>query len=89
MKGTRFYADYGTKQAKRKGGDAPNALVIFTDAKQVQDGDLVYDAVAAVFDRPNSGVAATGVSRAYLRECCKRISESEAFRIRPNLKALV
>lgn len=89
MDGIRFYADYGSKKAKRRGGDAPNALGILIDAKRFEDKDVMYDAVAAVFDHKNSGVATTGVSRGYLRESCKRISESEARRIHPNLFALL
>lgn len=86
MKGVRFYADYGSKKAKRKGGDAPNALAIIVDAKRIENGDLVYDGMGAVFEHRNSGVASTGVSLSYLRESCKRISEAEAYRIHPNLR---
>lgn len=89
MNGVRFYADYSNKKAKRKGGDAPNALAIFVDASQVEDGERTYDAVAAMFEHKNSGVGSTGVSRGYLRESCKRISEDEARRIHPNLFVLL
>lgn len=86
MRGVRFYADYGTPAAKRKGGDAPNALAIFEDAKTAASDGPQYDAIAALTDMRNSDVASTGVSSGYLRTCCKRISEAEAYRIHPQLK---
>lgn len=84
----RYYADYGNKKAKRKGGDAPNALVIFNEnGRYISSGSVCYEGIAAVFEHANSGVAGTGTSLDYLRESCKRISKAEAFRIHPALAA--
>jgi hypothetical protein len=43
------------------------------------------DAVGAVYYTPNSPVATTGVSWEYIREKCKRIPESMAKEIHPEL----
>lgn len=88
MKGARFYFDYGSKAAKRKGGDAPNALVIFFDQWHggTAEQGRIYDAGAALTDEPNSPAVGTGVADQYLRECCKRRPEAECYRIHPNLR---
>ena len=48
-------------------------------------GTICYEAIAAVFDWPNSPVAGTGVACDYLRHKCKRISEAKARIIHPAL----
>lgn len=82
MNGVRFYFDYGSAKAKRQGGDAPNALALL-----VANGcRSTWDAIAALTDEPNSPVCGTGVSPEYLREACKRVSQTEAYRVHPALK---
>ncbi len=83
MKGVRFYFDYGSAKAKRKGGDAPNALAVF-----VCNGihNAAYGCTAALTEQPNSDVCGTSASLDYLRESCKRVSEAEAYRVHPKLK---
>ncbi len=46
---------------------------------------LCYEAIAALFEQPNSPVAGTGVALDYLRQKCKRISEAKARTIHPAL----
>ena len=91
MKDFRFYADYGHAKGKRQGGDAPNCLALHTDPwySKIQDHEIITDCIAATFSHPNSGVCTTGVSRGYLREACKRISEAEARRMHPSLFAFL
>lgn len=84
----RYYADYGSKKAKRKGGDAPNALVIFDEnGYYMRCGLHMVEGRAAIFDHADSTVCGTGIAVNYLRECCKRIRRAEEFRIHPNLAA--
>lgn len=85
MKGLRFYADYGDKSAKRRGGDAPNALAVYGDPYVVR-GDTMIECIAALTSDANSHVCATSASLAYIRESCKRISEEEAYRIHPKMR---
>jgi hypothetical protein len=46
---------------------------------------MCYEAIAGLFDRPNSPVAGTGVARDHLHQKCKRISEAKARTIHPAL----
>jgi len=46
---------------------------------------VCYEAIAALFDRPNAPVAGTGVALDYLREKCKRVNETKAHTIHPVL----
>lgn len=85
MKGVRFYFDYGSAKAKRKGGDAPNALAALLSIGT--DGSGFVDVMAALTDEPNSPICGTTASREYIREACKRVSEAEAYRVHPNLRA--
>jgi hypothetical protein len=48
-------------------------------------GKICYEAIAGLFDRPNSPVAGTGVALDYLRQKCMRISEAKARSIHPVL----
>lgn len=86
MRGVRFYADYGDKRAKRRGGDAPNAIAVYGDTFVIR-GDAMIEAIAALTSECNSSVCGTSASLGYLRESCKRISEAEAYRIHPRLRA--
>lgn len=90
MLGYRFYADYSTKELKRKGGNAPNCIALFlNDNKNLNyyysNGEAMYEGLAAIFDSANSPVNVTGISASYLAECCKRISESRARSIHTEL----
>ena len=78
---------------KRKDGPtpapAPNVIAVETDGPNVpyriQQGRAVADCTLGVFDIPNSDVAGSQVDFDYLRERCRRISETEARRIHPRL----
>lgn len=49
--------------------------------------DIVADSFGAIFDQPNSDVASTSISRGYMLEKCKHISEAQAREIHPRLFA--
>jgi len=83
MKGTRFYLEFDDLSKRMPGGTVVAALVI--NGAYWSSGRLCYEAVAALFDRPNAPVAGTGVALDYLREKCKRVSEAKARAIHPAL----
>jgi hypothetical protein len=97
MKGVRFYAEYPSAKEKRNatrkelGNHSGNVVALFYDfISWYNRGDGIStfsgcDALAGVFDEPNSPVATTTVGFEYLRERCKRISEEQAREIHPEL----
>ncbi len=93
MKDVRFYLEYESKAKKRKGtrkelGDhAGNVVAIFPDDGFFSGNDYLIGAVSATFYQENSDVSSGSVSRGYLDEKCKRISEAQAREIHPKLFA--
>ena len=83
MIGIRFYAEFQDKSKRQPGGNAVAVLTL--NGAYWSSGQLCYEALAALFDRPNSPVAGTGVALDYLRQKCKRISEARARIIHPAL----
>ena len=83
MNGLRFYLEFKDKSKRKPGGTVVAALVL--NGTYWSSGRCCYEAIAALFDRPNSPVAGTGVALDYLREKCKRISEANARSIHPAL----
>jgi len=51
----------------------------------ISSGKLCYEGFVGVFDRPNSPVNFSGAALDYLREKCKRVSETKARTIHPAL----
>jgi hypothetical protein len=92
MKNVRFFVEYPDVRAKRKSGKGTgtnhsgNVLATFPDNTfRSIDSGWCIEAVGAVYNHPNSAVASTSVAIEYIRNQCKRISESVARRIHPNL----
>jgi hypothetical protein len=83
MNGIRFYREFKDNSKRQPGGTVVAALVL--NGGYWSSSTWCYEAVAALFDRPNSPVAGTGVARDYLRLKCKRISEATARIIHPAL----
>ena len=83
MKGIRFYLEFSDKSKRQSGGAVVAALVL--NGSYWSSGKLCYEALGALFDRPNSPVAGTGVALDYLRQKCRRISEARARTIHPAL----
>ena len=97
MNGYRFYLEYPSKTEKRKatrknpGDHLGTAVAVILGKYHIEcrddsDGVVVSDAIGGVMAYPNSPVGSTSVSQKYLRQC-KRISESMAREIHPNLFA--
>lgn len=84
MKGIRFYLEYGSKQRKRKGDDKGTVVALLTGSEHTLH-DYTQEAIASVFDYPDSPVASGAVSRRYLSDECKRIPEAKARDIHPTL----
>lgn len=83
MNGIRFYLEFTDPSKRQSGGTVVAALVL--NGTYRSHGVLCYEALAALFDRPNAPVAGTGVALAYLRLKCKRISEAKARGLHPVL----
>jgi hypothetical protein len=83
MNGICFYQEFRDKSKRRSAGTMIAVLVC--NGLYWSDGKICYEAIAGVFDRPNSPVAGTGVARDYVRQKCKRISETKARAIHPVL----
>lgn len=87
MKGYRFYEEFTTKLKDKSAG---NCLALY-HGEGVETPEIVsrlryyLEGVGAIFLRPNSEVAVTGISREFLRERCKRVSEKRAREIHPIL----
>jgi len=83
MNGIRFYLEFTDKSKCTPGGTVVAALVL--NGSYWSSGTIYYEALAAVFDWPNSPVAGMGVACDYLRQKCKRTSEANARTIHPAL----
>jgi hypothetical protein len=81
--GIRFYAEYDNPSSKRRGIHNGNVVAIIPE-NRIPGTDKV-EAIGAVYFHPDSAVAGTSTSRAYLAKYCKRIPESLAREIHPNL----
>jgi hypothetical protein len=81
MKGVRFYEELENKNRK---GEKSQGNVIAIHAYQISI-DGMYECLSATFYKPNSPVSVGGVSRKYLEEKCRRISETRAREIHPRL----
>ena len=87
MNGLRFYLEHKDKSKRQPGGTVVAALVL--NGTYWSSGRCCYEAVAALFDWPNSPVAGTGVALDYLREKCKRIPYGQTGRTSPSASACV
>jgi hypothetical protein len=78
-----FYEEFSDTSKRSSAGTIVAALVC--NGLYWSSGRVCYEAVAGLFDQPNSPVAGTGVACNYLRQKCKRISEAKARTIHPAL----
>ena len=83
MSGIWFYQEYSDKSKRSSAGTIIAALVC--NGIYWSSGKVCYEAIAGLFDRPNSPVAGTGVASDYLHQKCKRVSEAKARIIHPAL----
>ena len=90
MKGIRFYQEFSNKSKTKPTG---NVIAAFaghvTEAASngvfFSGGIACYEALAGLFDYPDSPVASTAVAVDLLRRKCKRVPEAKARRIHPRL----
>lgn len=90
MRGVRFYLEYDSPKEKRAGNHNGTVIAVDITTGRVvmhdnQTGEYRYDAVGAVYYRPDSPVASTSVTQEYLAIYCKLISEVAAREIHPAL----
>jgi hypothetical protein len=86
MNGVRFFLDHKDEKAKRKGQHQGNVTAILVaNGIFYSDNRACYEAIGAVFFRPNSPCEGTAASLEWMRTCGKRISEKEAREIHPEL----
>ena len=83
MNGIRFYEEFTDKSKRKPGGTVVAARVL--NGIYRSSGKACYEALAGLFDHPDSPVAGTGVAVDYLHQNCKRISEIKARTIHPVL----
>jgi hypothetical protein len=81
MKQTTFYHEF---KDKRRGQGSGNCVATF-GPWSLCGGKLMRDAVAGIFDQPNTPVCITTVSKDYLRDICRRVSERAARKLHPQL----
>lgn len=100
MKYVRFYLEYESPAAKKRGGPHTGNVIAailredgnfqYTfDVRTGEDGKKEYVAVgeviSAIFFSPNSPVCGGGADLGYIHDQCKRISERKAREIHPAL----
>lgn len=81
MKGIRFYEEFSNK---RKGISTGNCIAVFTEPN-MRNLDGTYSGIASIYDHPNSAVASSAVSAEVLRKTCKRVTETHARAVHPQL----
>ena len=83
MKSIRFYHEFKDRGKRHSAGTVIAALV--GNGRFRSGGKICYEALAGLFDHPNSVVCGTAVSLDYIHERCKRIGEEKAQAIHPEL----
>ena len=93
MKGVRFYLEFPSTYAKRRGGPHKGTVL----AVEVHEpggmprwrlgttSSMTVDCLGGIFDKPDSSVTPTDADQGYLASYCKRISEQKAREIHPRL----
>lgn len=84
MRGMTFYAEYTDSARKLPTG---NIVAVEREYSRWDKfaGSFVYEAVGALFSRPNSPVAGTSVAQSYIDSNCRKVTEDEARRVHPRL----
>jgi type 1 glutamine amidotransferase len=84
MTGIRFYEVFNDTAKRESAGKAVAVFPHLWRKGSAGQGRLFYS-VIGLSRRPNSPVLKTTVSETYLRSKCRRVSESRARRVHPNL----
>ena len=87
MKGIRFYAEYDSPQAKRAGNPDPKNVVavLLDNDNHPICGPGGCECLSALLHEADSPVCGSSVSRAYLIDNCKLVSEEVAREIHPKM----
>lgn len=85
MKGVRFYEEFDTRRAKRKGQGNGQVIAVLVANGVRPGGGGTYDAIGCPTYTPNGMPCGVTATRDYLREKCRRIPEARAREIHPNL----
>lgn len=90
MKGIRFYEELEHKNRKAEKSKGTVVAVFYENGSfqtQVAPNkwEWAYEALAGLYDEPNSIVCSSSVPWIYLRTQCRRISEARAREIHPLL----
>ncbi|MCK5015379.1 MAG: hypothetical protein KAS66_16350 [Candidatus Omnitrophica bacterium] len=89
MKYIRFYQEFSDEKTKKV--PTGNVIAVETDLRGFPNyfnyggGKVNAPCVSAIFEEPNSECIGDDVSKQYLQENTKRISEAKARKIHPNL----
>ncbi|MCK4668143.1 hypothetical protein KAU33_15430 [Candidatus Dependentiae bacterium] len=89
MKNIRFYQEFSDE--KKRTVPTGNVIGVSTDNRGMPSyfisgsGKAEVECASAIFSEPNSECIGEAVSREYLQENTKRISEAKARKIHPNL----
>ncbi len=89
MRDMRFYEEFQDRHRTRSRGTVIAVNVATEEITKAYNGKRyrIYEAIASVYDYPNSPVAVSGTSTLYLRAACRRISEANARELHPRLFA--
>ena len=83
MKSIRFYHEFKDKGKRHSAGTVVAVLIV--NGRFRSEDKICYEALAGLFDHPDSVVCGTAVSLDYLHEKCKRIGQARAQTIHPAL----
>ena len=83
MNGIRFYLEFKDRPKRKSLGTVVAALVC--NGSFWSSGKICFEAIAGLFDCPDSAVCGGAVSTDYFRQNCKRIGEAQARTIHPAL----
>jgi len=91
MKNYRFYLEYASKQAKRKKQDLGTVIAVWYDKSEFAQGayqsggQWVRDCISSVIEGNKECLGHSSCSDGYLREKTKRIPESLARTMHPQI----
>jgi len=83
MRGVRFYEEFDDLKKRTSSG---TVLAAFVENGIFKSGDAwCYEGAGGVHDWADSPVASTTIATSYLAKHCKRVSETKARKVHPNL----
>lgn len=89
MKNIRFYQEFSDEKTRKI--PTGNVIAVITDNRgypkyfNYGDGNVTAECISAIYFEPNSECIGDDVSKEYLKENTKRISEVKAREIHPKL----